>query len=461
MNFLQTILAFLVALTILIFVHEFGHYWVAKKFNVKILRFSIGFGPVLLSRKRGPDQTEWSFSAIPLGGYVRMLDEREAGAFISKEDLPRAFTQQTLLKRAAIVVAGPMANFLLAISLYAVLSWVGTTEPLAILDEGMKGTPAARAGVLRGDKIVSVDGNDVRSWNDFRLKMLEGAVERRMIDLNVQRGGDSTSRKIQIDASSLADGEIEKDFLRILGLDLQMGEVIVNEIVAGGAAEKSGLKVKDIVLTVNGDPVTRARSLIDTIRVNPGKPLEVKVKRDGTEQTLIMTPTSTQEPTNVSSKDGIAPPKPVGKVGASLQNNVETALISFGPFDSLVQGVVRTWEMSIFSVKMMGKMVTGQLSLKNLSGPISIADYAGQSARVGWYAYVAFLALISISLGVLNLMPIPVLDGGHLVYYGLEAIKGKPLSERFMNITQKAGVGLVLMMMVVAIFNDLSRLVSG
>jgi regulator of sigma E protease len=456
MSFIQTIASFLFALTILIFVHEYGHYWVAKKCNVKILRFSIGFGPVLFSRKRGPDQTEWSFSAIPLGGYVRMLDERELSTTISPEDLPRAFTQQSLLKRSAIVIAGPLANFLLAIALYAVLSWVGVTEPVAKLDEPIAATVAAKSGLVRGDTVVAVDGASVKSWNDFRLKMLEGAIERRDIVLDVMRGSDSASRTFKVDASGLAAGEIEKDFLKILGIELQLGELNVNQIMAGGRAEAGGLKTGDVVLAVNGEPVARSRSLIDKIRVNPEKPLTLTVKRDGVEQAIVVTPNAVDEAdakTGVSSK--------VGKIGAGLQNKVDTALISYGPLESLKEGVVKTWDMSIFSLRMMGKMVVGQLSLRNLSGPISIADYAGQSARVGWYAYVAFLALISISLGVLNLMPIPVLDGGHLVYYALEALKGKPLSEKFMSLTQKAGVGVVLLMMVVAIFNDLNRLVTG
>jgi regulator of sigma E protease len=456
MSFIQTIASFLFALTILIFVHEYGHYWVAKKCNVKILRFSIGFGPVLFSRKRGPDQTEWSFSAIPLGGYVRMLDERELSTTISAEDLPRAFTQQSLLKRSAIVIAGPLANFLLAIGLYAVLSWVGVTEPVAKLDEPIAATVAAKSGLIRGDTVIAVDGAAVKSWNDFRLKMLEGSIERRDIVLDVMRGSDSAPRTFKVDASGLAAGEIEKDFLKILGIELQLGELNVNQIMAGGRAEAGGLKTGDVVLAVNGEPVARSRSLIDKIRVSPEKALTLTVKRDGVEQAIVVTPNAVDEAdpkTGESSK--------VGKIGAGLQNKVDTALISYGPLDSLKEGVVKTWDMSIFSLRMMGKMVIGQLSLRNLSGPISIADYAGQSARVGWYAYVAFLALISISLGVLNLMPIPVLDGGHLVYYALEALKGKPLSERFMSLTQKAGVGVVLLMMVVAVFNDLNRLVTG
>jgi regulator of sigma E protease len=460
MNFLQTIFAFLLALTVLIFVHEFGHYWVAKKFNVKILKFSIGFGPSLFSRKFGPDQTEWSFSAIPLGGFVRMVDEREKDAVIAPEDLPRAFTRQSLAKRSAIVVAGPLANFLLAIALYAVLSFVGISEPVAILDDGPNNSAAAKAGVTRGDKVIAVDGSPVRSWNDFRLRMLNGAIERRSIDIEVSRAGQSSPQVLKLDASGLSAGEVEKDFLKILGLDLQMGEILVNQVMASGRAEQAGLKVGDIVLALNGAEMTRATDLIGKIRISADKQMELKVRRDGVEQVLLMTPQGTLE--NQAAADGVeSTAKRVGKIGAALQNKVETAVVSFGPIDSVLQGAKKTWDMSIFSLRMMGKMVIGELSLKNLSGPISIADYAGQSARVGWYAYVGFLALISISLGVLNLMPIPVLDGGHLVYYALEAIKGKPLSERFMSLTQKAGVGVVLLMMFVAVFNDLNRLISG
>jgi regulator of sigma E protease len=454
MSIIQTVLAFLLALTVLIFVHEFGHYWVAKKFNVKILKFSIGFGPSIFSRKFGPDQTEWSFSAIPLGGFVRMVDEREKDAVIAPEDLPRAFTRQSLAKRSAIVVAGPVANFILAIALYAVLSFVGVSEPVAILDDGFANSAAAKAGINRGDKVLSVDGAAVRSWNDFRLKMLDGAIERRNIEIEVIREGQSGPQVLKLDASGLTAGEVEKDFLKMLGLDLRMGEVIVNQVMPAGRA------VGDIVLELNGEPVTKASALIGKIRTSAEQALELKIKRDGVDQVLPITPLSTlEEQAPANGVDSAA--KRVGKIGAALQNKVETAVVSFGPIDSVIEGAKKTWDMSIFSLRMMGKMVIGELSLKNLSGPISIADYAGQSARVGWYAYVGFLALISISLGVLNLMPIPVLDGGHLVYYALEAMKGKPLSERFMSLTQKAGVGVVLLMMFVAVFNDLNRLISG
>jgi regulator of sigma E protease len=305
-----------------------------------------------------------------------------------------------------------------------------------------------------------VDGATVRSWNDFRLKMLDGAIERRNIEIEVTREGQSSPQVLKLDASGLTAGEVEKDFLKTLGLDLQMGEIIVNQVMPAGRAEQAGLKVGDIVLTLNGESMNKATALIGKIRISADQALEFKVKRDGVEQVVLITPQGILE--NQAPVNGVdSSAKRVGKIGAALQNKVETAVVSFGPIDSVVEGAKKTWDMSIFSLRMMGKMVIGELSLKNLSGPISIADYAGQSARVGWYAYVGFLALISISLGVLNLMPIPVLDGGHLVYYALEAIKGKPLSERFMSLTQKAGVGVVLLMMFVAVFNDLNRLISG
>ena len=437
----------------LIFVHEFGHYWVARKCGVKILRFSIGFGKVLISKRFGADQTEWSFSAIPLGGYVKMLDEREEGSVVAKDELHRAFNRQTLLKRSAIVIAGPLANFLLAILLYAVLGWVGVSEPMPVVDDGIKGSAAAKAGVLKGDRITSVDGNEIRSWNEVRLKLLEGAIEHRNIDIQVQRVGESMARTLQIDASGLPKGEVEKDFVRTLGLELQMGEVSVNQLVPASRAEVAGLKVGDVVIAVEDEPVVASKYLIDKIRANPEKPLNFKVKRGNEEIVVAVTPVQ------VADKNTAGESVQIGRIGASLQNKVEMAIVRHGAFEGIVQGVVKTWDMSIFSLRMMGKMLMGELSLKNLSGPISIADYAGQSARVGWHAYVAFMALISISLGVLNLMPIPVLDGGHLVYYGLEALKGKPLSERFMSLTQKAGVAVVLTMMVIAVFNDISRLV--
>ncbi|HYF59151.1 MAG TPA: RIP metalloprotease RseP [Burkholderiaceae bacterium] len=450
---MTTLLAFLFALALLIFVHELGHYSVARWCGVKVLRFSIGFGKPLLRWTVGPDRTEWSISPIPLGGYVKMLDEREEPGSVPPADAHRAFNRQSLARRSAIVVAGPLANFLLAIALYAALGIAGTEEPAAVIAEPPASTQAAVAGLRAGDRVVAVDGTPVRSLSEMRLRLIDPVVERRPARLTVLRDG--APIELPLDTAGLQSGEIEKDFLRILGLDLQPGAVAIGSVTPDGSGAQAGLLAGDEVVAVDGRPVRRASDLIDVLRESPGREVALLVRRAGVEQRIAVVP---QAQRSERAEDG---GRWVGRIGAALQNRVEMVRVEHGPLEAIAYGARQTWDMSWFSLRMLGKMVVGELSWKNLSGPVAIADYAGQSAKVGWVAYVAFLALISVSLGVLNLLPVPVLDGGHLVYYGLEAIKGRPLSERFMQITQKAGLAAIVGMMVVALFNDLSRLFGG
>ena len=451
MSFLQTLVAFLVALTILIFIHELGHYLVARLCGVKVLRFSIGFGRPLFTWRLGADREEWVVSAIPLGGYVKMLDEREEREEpIPAAELPRAFTRQSLPRRAAIVVAGPLANFLLAIMLYALLGWVGVEEPVPVVDTPPAQTAAASAGLASGDRILRIDGTGIQSWNDVRLRLLEPVIERREATVVVRR--DDTERELVLDTSALAPGAAEKDFMSELGVRLAPGEVDVGAIVAGSAAEAAGLLPGDTLLAIDGHPIGRARDLIERVRANAGQTLELEVSRNGQPQRLAIVPAAVVEE---------ASGETIGRIGAQLRDRIAMEKISHGPLESLAVGARQTWDMSIFSLKMLGKMVTGELSVRNLSGPVTIADLAGQTVRIGWFAYVNFLALISISLGVLNLLPIPVLDGGHLVYYALAGLRGRPLSERFIELTQKAGLGVIMVMMALALFNDITRLIGS
>jgi regulator of sigma E protease len=451
---MTTLVAFLFALALLIFVHELGHYSVARWCGVKVLRFSIGFGTPLLRWTVGPDRTEWTISPIPLGGYVRMLDEREAGpGSVAEHEAHRAFNRQSLGKRAAIVVAGPVANFLLAIGLYAALGMAGIEEPAAVLGQPAAGTQAAAAGIVHGDRVVEIDGRAVRSLGELRLRLIDAVVERRPARLVVQRDG--SPLRVALDTGGLPEGEIEKDFMRTLGLELAGGSVSIGSVLPDGSAAKAGLQAGDEVLAVEGRTVTRAADLIDVLRARAEREVPLTIRRSGLEQRIVVVP---QAQRSDRAEDA---GRTIGRIGASLQNRVEMVRIDHGPLDALVYGMRQTWDMSWFSLRMLGKMVLGELSWRNLSGPVAIADYAGQSAKVGVFAYVAFLALISVSLGVLNLLPVPVLDGGHLVYYGLEAIKGRPLSERFMQVTQKAGLAAIVGLMAVALFNDLSRLFGG
>ncbi len=451
---MTTLVAFLFALALLIFVHELGHYSVARWCGVKVLRFSIGFGTPLLRWTVGPDRTEWTISPIPLGGYVRMLDEREAGpGSVAAHEVHRAFNRQSLGKRAAIVVAGPLANFLLAIGLYAGLGMAGVEEPAAVLDEPVAGTQAAAAGIRQGDRVVAIDGREIRALSELRLRLIDAVVEQRPARLVVQRDG--APLRLALDTGGLPSGEIEKDFMRTLGLDLAGGIVTIGSVLPDGSAAKAGLLAGDEVLAVDGRPVARASDLIDVLRERAEREVPLVIRRGGVEQRIVVVP----QPQRSDRPEDAG--RTIGRIGAALQNRVEMVRVDHGPIDALVYGARQTWDMSWFSLRMLGKMVLGELSWRNLSGPVAIADYAGQSAKVGAVAYIAFLALISVSLGVLNLLPVPVLDGGHLVYYGLEAIKGRPLSERFMQVTQKAGLAAIVGLMAVALFNDLSRLFGG
>lgn len=463
MNFLSTILWFLTALGILVFFHEFGHYTAARLCGVKVLKFSVGFGPSILRWTMGKDKTEWALAALPLGGYVRMLDENDvqsgAQTSISPEDLPRAFSRQTVGKRMFIVVAGPVANLLLAIFFYAILNLAGISEPAARVGEPQTNSAAAKAGLKANDLVLEIDSHSVASWNAFRLRVLDAAIERRSAVLLVDRAG----RKIEvtINTAGLPEGELEKDFTRTLGIELASGQVVIGSISAstGGsasgtesAAAKAGLRAGDTVLELDGKPIAKARDLIAMIRENKGTEQRWLVDRSGTRLTIIVVPVVTEEAATDKS-----PAVQVGKIGAALSQRLQMIIVDRGLFESIASGVNQTWDMSVFSLRMLGKMLIGQLSWRNLSGPVTIADYAGQTAKIGWYAYVNFLALISVSLAVLNLLPIPVLDGGHLVYYGLEAIRGRPMPKSFIENTQRVGMGLIGIMMVLALFNDLTR----
>jgi regulator of sigma E protease len=454
MSMLQTLIAFLAALTLLIFVHEMGHFLVARACGVKVLRFSIGFGRPLIcwvDRKTG---TEWVIAAIPLGGYVRMLDEgdQEHERPIAAADLPQAFSRKPLAARSAIVAAGPVANFLLAILLYAVLAWGGSEQPVAVIDAPPSASAAEAVGLKAQDRIVAIDGRELQSWNQLRLRMIDAVVGSDPVRLEVMRGGQL--QRVQLPTSGLQPGAAERDFMRELGLMLAPGEVRVGKVMAGEPAEVAGLLAGDRVLRIDGEPVRRARDLIERVQARPGQPIPLLVERGRDEITLSVTPAA--RPLGDPSEG-----RRIGRIGASLQDRLQTELVRHGPIDGLLQGASQTWEMTVLSLKMMGRMLTGDISFRNLSGPVTIADLAGDTARAGWVAYVGFLALISVSLGVLNLLPIPVLDGGHLVYHALEAVRGRPLSEPFMLLTQRIGMSLVVLLMGVALFNDFVRLIGS
>lgn len=444
MSLLYTILAFLLALGPLIILHELGHYLVARACGVKVLRFSVGMGRVVWSRRFGKDQTEWAISALPLGGYVKMLDSRDPETAPKDEsELHREFTRQNVWRRIAIVAAGPVANFLVAIGLMAVLFMHGVEEPSARLRAIPAGSSAQIAGVRGGDTVVAVNGNPVQSWSELRWQILHAAVDKgeARLSLRAQGGGGYDA---MIPADAIAKLDVDGDVMQALGLDLWRKPARIEKVLPGGAGERAGLQPGDTVLLADGRTVDDGLAFIETVQASGGRPVQLEVRRGG--GTLPVTLAPERDPNG----------RGIAKV--MLAQPVEMVTVSSGPIEALGKGVERTWETSVMTIKMIGKMVTGEASWKNVTGPITIADYAGQSARVGLATYLQFIAFISISLGVMNLLPIPVLDGGHLLYYSLEVLTGRPLPARVGEFAQRFGVGLLFMLMALAVFNDLVRL---
>lgn len=449
---MTTLLAFLVTLAILIVIHELGHYLVARWAGVKVLRFSVGFGKVVASRvdRHG---TEWSLSAIPLGGYVKMLDEREAP--VAEAELGRAFNRQSLGARTAIVAAGPLANFLLAIALFwgLFLSGVPIIKPL--LGTPPAGSPAALAGIQAGDTVLAINGEAVESWQDVHWLVLKHAYDDDglRVDTRTPTGGER-DHVVRIDER----GEgFEQSPLRALGLVRYLPplDAVLGELVGDGAASRAGLMPGDRVLAVDGEAIENWEALVERIRAAPGRPLRFEIERAGRPVTATVVPDSVEIEGVGTGRIGAAPHLDPGFL-AMIQGEAR-----YGPVESFMRALQRTWDLSIFSLKMLGRMIVGEASIKNLSGPITIADYAGQSAQTGLASFIAFLALVSLSLGVLNLLPVPLLDGGHLLYYFAEFLTGRPVSERIQEIGQKIGIGLLGLLMFFALYNDLQRLLAG
>jgi regulator of sigma E protease len=440
--------AFLVVLGVLVVFHELGHYLVARLCGVKVLRFSVGFGRVIWSRRVGADRTEWAVSAVPLGGYVKMADEREDD--LAPEDVPRAFNRQGVGKRIAIVAAGPIANLLLAVVLFAGTFVVGVPGQRAILAPPQPGTAAAAAGFAEGDRVVAVDGDPVASLQDLRWRVVK-SQGRSSIDVEVERADGSRSMRM-LPVSGLSTADWEANPLSALGLRADLGAPVVDQVSPGKPAEAAGMRAGDRIVAVDGRPARSPSDVANATNAKPGVPIVFRVARGGGESDVTVVP-------EASEQGG----RRVGLAGLRLKVDPESVqriaiTVRSGPLDALGQGARKTWELSTFTLRMLGRMVTGDASLKNLSGPITLADFAGQSAQAGALVFVGYLALISISLGVLNLLPIPLLDGGHLLYYLVEIILGRPVSDRAFEVGQRIGMALLAVLMTLALVNDVSRL---
>ncbi|WP_324780599.1 RIP metalloprotease RseP [Thiobacillus sedimenti] len=450
MSVLHTVVWFLVAIGILVVAHEFGHYLAARLAGVKVLRFSLGFGRPVFSRRLGRDRTEWAVAALPFGGYVKMLDEREGE--VPPAEAHRSFNRASVWRRIGIVVAGPVANFLLAVVLYWALFLHGMPAMKPLIGEPPAGSPAARAGLVAGDEIRRVDGADTPSFQDLRLELLRAGVAGDALTLELADG-----RRVRLDAPPLASENLERDTLRPLGIVPYTPQIdpVIGEVLPDGAAARAGFRRGDRLIAADGAFVPDWQAWVTVVRAHPSKPMRIAYERDGQRGELTVVPDTVEEKGQRVGKIGAGP-----EVDEAMMAGLPTE-VRYGPVEALVRGAQKTWEMSAFTLEMMGRMVIGQISWRNLSGPLTIADYAGQSATLGWISFVGFLALVSVSLGVLNLLPVPLLDGGHLMYYVAEALTGRPVSERAMEIGSRIGMALLLLLMSFALFNDLQRLLGG
>lgn len=453
MEILQNIIYFILAIAILVTIHEFGHYWVAKKLGIRILRFSVGFGKPLWSRQFGEDKTEFTIAAIPLGGYVKMLDEREGP--VPPYQRHRAFNTQPVLHRIAVVVAGPLFNFLFAIAAYWLMFVIGVSGAKPLIGEVIEDSPASVAGIGSGYEILSVDGDATPTWSTFIQKCINKIVDREPLVLQI-RDETGYEKTLHMDLSSIQIDDLSKgNLLDELGFSPKRFPLppLLGEIIPGKAAEKAGLKAGDLIVSADGQAIDSWSEWVTYVQSRPEETIQTEILRDQQKLTIQLTPERFE-------KDG----KVVGRIGAGVQvKTIDEAYIGIEKYNllsALQQGIKKTWEMSTLTLKLMGKMILGEASVKNLSGPISIAQYAGQSADIGLTAFLSFLAIVSVSLGVLNLLPIPVLDGGHLLYYLVELLIGKPVSESVQIAGQNIGILFLVALMSVAFYNDIMRLFS-
>lgn len=446
--------AFALLIGVLVVVHEFGHYAAARLCGVKVLRFSVGFGRILWSRRAGADATEWALCAFPLGGYVKMLDEREEA--VAPDEAHRAFNRQGVGRRSLIVAAGPAANFALAILLYWGVFMAGSSELLPVLGAPPAASPAAAAGIANGEQVRAVDGQPVVTWGDLRWMLLQKAVDRDSAELEVINArGEIAVRRLYLAAAG--EQGWEGDALERLGIRFYRPDLppVIGKVVAGGPAAAAGLLPGDEILAADGADIATWQDFVLVVREAAGRSLKLEIGRGDTVVTVDVVPEAISE-------RGTR----VGKIGVAVAETPESArkirtFVRYGFIDAGAKAFAETWDKSVFSLVMLGKMLTGEVSWRNLSGPVTIADYAGQSARLGLDYYIRFMALVSVSLGVLNLLPIPVLDGGHLLYHAIEVVRRRPLSERAMEIAQQVGLSILVVLMAFAFFNDLNRLFSG
>ena len=450
---LTSLVAFIVAIAILVTVHEFGHFWVARKMGVRVLRFSIGFGKKLWKYQASPNSTEYVISALPRGGYVKMLDEREGE--VPQSQLNEAFNRKSLGARVAVVGAGPAFNLIFAVLAYWLLFVMGTPGERPVIGEVIPDTIAATAGLQQNDEILRIDGKPTPSWEVVVQSLLEGAIDAQPIQVQVINRDSGVQRNVLMNmaqAQQIIDDST--NLLQTLGMRGWYPKIppLIHFIESNGPAAQAGLRESDRIVKIDAVPVYSPAKVVELVQQAPGKPMRWELLRDAESIVLEVTPEAVTHEGQTSGRIGAGISLPEGSYD---ELRVE---IKYGWWESVPLSVAKTWDTSVLILRMLGKMVTGQASLKNISGPVTIAEYAGKSASMGWVYFVKLLAFLSVSLGVLNLLPIPVLDGGHLFYYLVEFVKGSPLSEQALIIGQKLGLVALAALMGIAFFNDFMRM---
>jgi regulator of sigma E protease len=452
-SLIVSLAAFTVAIGILVTVHEFGHFWVARRLGVKVLRFSIGFGPPLWRRSVGHDGTELVIAAVPLGGYVKMLDEREGEVPANERD--RAFNRQPLATRSAVVVAGPLFNFLFAIIAYWIMYASGVPGMRPVVGEVIPSSIAQKAGFVAGDEIRAIQGTPTPTWESAVLALLDAGLDAPTAFPVRVREPDGNDRELRVTLDKSARLLGKGNPLENFGIKPwhPVFPAVIDHLEPGSPAERGGLQAGDLVVAADGSAISDWNQWVDYVRSRPGKTIAVQVRRGERLINLSLTPEAVRE-------DGAT----IGRIGAYVrpQDNEQHArmrvVVRYGLIGSMPVALGKTWEMTALTLRTLGKMITGSASIENLSGPISIARYAGQSAALGLSAYLGFLAVVSVSLAVLNLLPVPVLDGGHLLYYLVELVKGSPVSETTQLVGQRLGLIVLLILMTLAFYNDLAHL---
>lgn len=443
---INSILSFIVVLGVLVFLHEFGHYWVARRCGVKVIQFSVGFGKPIFQRVSKKTGVKWTVGWIPLGGFVRMLDERDEESVSIAGSTEGAFNRKSVWQRIAVVSAGPLANFIVAWVLYSFLSIAQVQTIAPVIGWVAPDTYANKVGLAQGDRVITANGKDVSDWQALSWAALNARLFRESLELTVKR--DNRMLNLSLPSESLATFELGPGFTQSLGLLPFQSDVVIRQVIEGSPASKAGLQVGDKIAMFNSEPVLSSAHLTQMIRESALKPSQLAVSRNGAELRLSIIPEQ------IADSEG----NKIGRIGAGLSGTGLIETVDTGFFAAVSDGASRVWQISIFSLVSLVNMVSGDMSWEHLSGPVSIASAAGQSSSIGIMAFLSFMAMVSVSLGILNLLPIPVLDGGHLMYYFAEVLRGKPVSERVIMAGQRVGLVIIGMLTCLALFNDLQRL---